>query len=158
MLAHKAFAESLVAGENAAGGGSAVDYRAVPAVVFSDPEIVSVGYTMGQALRKGIDAGEVKLPIGGMARPLIEGSGEGFLKIVYEKPSKAVIGVHIAGPHASELAGEAALAIEMGATLEDLALTIHPHPTMSESIKEAAELALEKPIHYLLKRKRHSSA
>lgn len=151
LLAHKAYVQGIVAAENAAGLKSFYEPKVVPSVIFSDPEILSVGLTEAEAKKAGYDVGVTKLPIGGVARALIEDSIDGFVKLVYENSSKAILGIHMAGPHASELAGEASLAIEMGATLEDLALTIHPHPTVSEALQEAAELALGKPKHYYKK-------
>lgn len=154
LLAHKAFLQAVVAAEAAAGLKSFYDPRAVPSIVFTDPEMVSVGLTEAEARKSGYNVGVTKLPLGGLARALIEDSLDGFIKIVYDDSTKTILGIHITGPHASELAGEAALAIEMGATLEDLALTIHPHPTISEAIQEAAELALGKPKHFILRKKR----
>ncbi len=148
LLAHKAFAQAIVAAENALGLRTEFDARAIPSVVYTDPELVSVGLTESEAKSAGYKVSTIKLPIGGLARAVIEDSLEGFIKVVYEENSKAILGVHIAAPHASELAGEIALAIEMGATLEDLALTIHPHPTISEAIQEVAELALGRPKHF----------
>jgi dihydrolipoamide dehydrogenase len=152
LLAHKAFRQACVAAENAAGKDTIYEPLAVPSVVYTDPELVSIGYSVDRALKEGYDAIEIRYPIGGVARAIIEGETDGFVKIIYEKDSMTVLGVFIAAPHASEIAGEAALSIEMGATLEDLSLTIHPHPTVSEALKEAAELAIEAPIHYLLKK------
>lgn len=154
LLAHKAFLQAIVAAEAAAGLKSFYDPRAVPSIVFTDPEIVSVGLTEAEARKAGYNVGVAKLPLGGLARAVIEDSLDGFIKIVYEDSSKTILGIHMAGPHASELAGEAALAIEMGATLEDLSLTIHPHPTISEAIQEVAELALGKPKHFILRKKK----
>lgn len=152
LLAHKAFAQAIVAAENVAGLSSVYDPKAVPSIVFTDPELVSVGLTESEARSAGYKAAVVKLPIGGLAKAVIEDSIDGFIKVVYEESSKAILGIHIAAPHASELAGEATLAIEMGATLEDLALTIHPHPTISEALQEVAELALGKPKHFYIKK------
>ncbi len=154
LLAHKAFLQAVVAAERAAGDESAAyDAKAVPQVVYTEPEIASTGFTLEEARKQGIDAEEKRLPLGSLARVSMEGCSDCFAKIVYERSSKAVLGFHIAAPHASEIIAAATLAIEMGATLEDIALTIHPHPTVSEALKEAAELALERPIHFLLKRK-----
>jgi len=153
LLAHKAFLQAVVAAESASGDRSAAyDPRGVPSVVFTDPEIASVGLTLEEARRLGLKAAERRLPLGGLARASLEGCGDCFAKIVYDEDSKALLGFHIAAPNASEIIAAAALAIEMGATLEDVALTIHPHPTVSEALKEAAELALGRPIHFLLKR------
>jgi dihydrolipoamide dehydrogenase len=152
LLAHKAFAQALVAAENAAGLKAEFDAKAIPSVVFTDPELVSVGLTEAEARSAGYRVSTVKLPIGGLARASIEDSLDGFIKVVYEEGSKAVLGIHMAAPHASEVAGELALAIEMGATLEDLALTVHPHPTISEAVQEVAELALGRPKHFKIGR------
>ncbi len=154
LLAHKAFLQAVVAAERAAGDESAAyDAKAVPQVVYTEPEVASTGLTLEEARRQGIDAEEKRLPLGSLARVSMEGCSDCFAKIVYERSSKAVLGFHVAAPHASEIIAAATLAIEMGATLEDVALTIHPHPTVSEAFKEAAELALERPIHFLLRRR-----
>lgn len=150
LLANKALAQSIVAGEAAAGKRPYYDPRAVPMVMFGPIDFVSVGITEAEAKAKGYEALSVKLPLGGLARTLID-EQEGLAKIVYEARSGALLGVHLAGPGASEVAGEAALAIEMGATLEDLASSLHAHPTMSEALLEAAELALGRPKHFFQK-------
>ncbi len=154
LLAHKAFLQGVVAAERAAGDSTAAyDARAVPAVVYTDPELATTGLTLDEAKKMGVDAAETRLPLAALARVALEGCRECFAKIVHERSTGAVLGFHVAAPHASEIIAEATLAIEMGATVEDLASTIHPHPSVSESVKEVAELALEKPIHYILKRR-----
>ncbi|MCE4604217.1 MAG: dihydrolipoyl dehydrogenase [Aeropyrum sp.] len=154
LLAHKAFLQGVVAAERAAGDSTAAyDARAVPAVVYTDPELATTGLTLDEAKKMGVDAAETRLPLAALARVALEGCRECFAKIVYERSTGAVLGFHVAAPHASEIIAEATLAIEMGATVEDLASTIHPHPSVSESVKEVAELALERPIHYILKRR-----
>ncbi len=153
LLAHKAFLQAVVAAERAAGDkSSAYDPRAVPAVVYTEPELASAGMTLEEARKAGFSAAEKRYPLASLARVSMEGCRDCFIKIVYEEGSKAVLGVHVAAPHASEIIAEAVLAMEMGATLEDLALTIHPHPTVSEAIREAAEFILERPIHYIIRR------
>lgn len=147
MLAHKASHEGLVAAEAIAGKKSIFDPRAVPAVIFTDPEISSVGYTEAQAREKGFDPVVGKFPFAASGRALALGETDGFAKIVADRKTDVVLGVHIVGPEASELAGEAALALEMGATSEDLARTIHAHPTLPESIMEAAEAVHGKAVH-----------
>jgi len=155
LLAHKAFLQAVVAAERAAGDDSAAyDPKAVPQVVYTEPEIASTGLTLEEAKRLGLDAEEKRLPLGSLARVSMEGCSDCFAKIVYERSSKALLGFHVAAPHASEIIAAATIAVEMGATLEDIALTIHPHPTVSEALKEAAELALERPIHFLLSRRK----
>lgn len=154
LLAHRAFLQGVVAAERASGDSAAAfDAKAVPAVVYTDPEIATTGLTLDEARKMGVDAAEARLPLASLPRVSIEGCRECFAKVVYEKSTGAVLGFHVVAPHASEIIGEATLAIELGATLEDLALTIHPHPSVSESIKEVVELALERPIHYILRRR-----
>ena len=143
-LAHKASAEAEVAVANIVGRQERFDPAAVPAVVFSDPEIMSVGVTPRQAAEAGLSVHG--FPHAASARARTVGRTEGMTIIVCDDAG-TIVGVHCAGPHASELAGEATLAIEMAATIEDLSLTIHPHPTMSETLPEAAWLARGAPLH-----------
>jgi dihydrolipoamide dehydrogenase len=152
MLAHKATHEGIVAAEVIAGKNSARDYKCVPAVVFTDPEIASVGMTEDEAKAKGIEVLVGKFPFGASGRALSLNETDGFTKIVAEKSSHRVIGVHIVGPEASEIIAEGGLAIEMGATLEDIALTVHAHPTLPETMMEAAEAALGHCIHMFQKK------
>jgi dihydrolipoamide dehydrogenase len=150
-LAHKASYEGKVAAEAIAGQPSAVDYQVIPAVVFSDPEIASVGLSEREAKEQGIDCAVGRFPFAANGRALSVNAGEGFVKLVADKQSGVLVGVQIVGPEASNLIAEAGLAIEMGATLEDIGLTIHAHPTLGEMMMEAAELALGHPIHVLNK-------
>ena len=150
MLAHKAFLEGVIAGENASGGNMYRVSKYIPSVIYTEPELVSVGYTFEELKSKDSNIMEKKYPIGGLAKAYIEGEIDGFIKFVYD--DKGVIhGIHMAAPNASELAGEATYILETSSTLEDVALTVHPHPTVSEALKEAAEYILGKPYHYLLK-------
>src|SRR5271157_2058498 len=151
MLAHKASKEGIVAAEVIGGLNSEADFRAIPGVIFSDPEIATVGLTEGQAREKGYDPIVGKFPFTALGRAMLAGETEGFAKIVADRSSDLVLGVHIVGAEASDLISEAALAIEMGATLEDIGLTVHPHPTLPESVMEAAEAAKGKAIHILQK-------
>ena len=151
MLAHKASKEGIVAAEVIAGMSSEADFHAIPGVIFTDPEIATVGLTESQAKEKGYDPIVGKFPFTALGRALLAGETEGFAKIVADKNSDLVLGVHIVGSEASDLISEAALAIEMGATLEDIGLTVHPHPTLPESVMEAAEAAKGKAIHILQK-------
>jgi dihydrolipoamide dehydrogenase len=141
-LAHKAAAEGLVAAEALSGRATAFDPEAIPSVIFSDPEIATVGLTLEQARTAGFDAKASSFPLRASGRAATLGETDGEATVVIDAAVPRVIGVHIAGPHASELAAEGALAIELMASPEDLALTIHPHPTMSEALKDAAEAAL----------------
>lgn len=151
MLAHKASHEGVVAAEAIAGKKTVFDPRAVPAVIFTDPEISSVGYTEAQAREKGFDVVVGKFPMAASGRALALAETDGFTKIVADKKTDAVLGIHIVGPEASELAGESILALEMGATCEDIARTIHAHPTLPETIMEAAEAVHGKALHIFQK-------
>lgn len=147
MLAHKASKEGEVVAEIIAGHNRIVDYVAMPAVIFTDPEIAVVGMSESEAKEKGYNPASGKFPFAALARALTQGSTEGYVKVIFDKDSKQVLGFHIIGTNASDLIGEAALSIEMGATVEDIALTVHPHPTLTESMMEAAKAALGEAIH-----------
>jgi dihydrolipoamide dehydrogenase len=151
LFAHKASKDGIVAAEAIAGMNSEADYRGIAWAIFTDPEIASVGLTETQAKEKGYATIVGKFPFTALGRALLAGETEGFVKIVADKESELVLGVHIIGPEASDIISEAALAIEMGATLEDIGLTIHPHPTLPEAIMEAAEAAKGKAIHIVQK-------
>lgn len=148
-LAHKASYEAKVAAEAIAGKPSEVDYKAIPAVVFCDPEIASVGINEREAKEQGIDYIVGRFPFAANGRALSVNAGEGYVKLIADKESKLVLGAQIVGPEASNIIAEVGLAIEMGATLEDIELTIHAHPTLGEVTMEAAELALGHPIHVM---------
>lgn len=150
LLAHKAFAQAIIAAENAFGANRSFKPRAIPSVIYFDPEIVSVGMTEEAARKELGNAFVTKLPIGGVARAVIDDSTDGFIKIVHD--GKRILGIHMAAPHASEIAGEASLIVELGISLEDLANVIHPHPTMAEALQEAVELALGRPKHFIVKK------
>ncbi len=147
MLAHKASREGKVAAEVIAGRKSAFDNRAIPAVVFTDPEIAWTGLTEREAKEKGIQVRVGRFPLSALGRARTLGRTDGLVKILSHPETNAVLGVGMVGPLASELIAEGTLAIEMGATLEDLMVTIHPHPTLSEAILEAAEAAAGAAIH-----------
>lgn len=149
MLAHKASKEGIVAAEVIAGHKSEMDFYAMPAVVFTDPEIASVGLTEKEANDKGHKTKVGKFPFGALGKALASGESDGFVKLIIDAESESLLGLHIVGHEASSLISEGALAIEMGATAEDIALTIHPHPTLPEGIMEAAEAALGKAIHIM---------
>lgn len=151
MLAHKAYYEAKVAAEAIAGLPSATDYQAMPFVIFSDPEMASVGLTKDAAKEQGIEVVTARFPFQANGRALSLNKPDGFVHIVADKSTQHVLGVQIVGPEASTMIAEAALAIEMGTTLEDLSLTVHPHPTLSEAIAEAAEVALGRGIHMMSK-------
>lgn len=139
MLAHKAYAEAHVAAEAAAGRSSVYDPRAIPAVVFTDPEIAWCGLTETEARAKKIKIKTAKLPWRGVGRNLTLGREDGLTKLIIDPETERVLGVAFAGAGAGELIAEGVLALEMAAVAEDLRKTIHPHPTLSETIYEAAE-------------------
>ncbi|AGB30163.1 dihydrolipoamide dehydrogenase [Natrinema pellirubrum DSM 15624] len=149
MLAHKGSAEGKVAAEVIAGEPAAIDYQAMPAAVFTDPEIGTVGMTESEAAEAGFDPVTGKFPFRASGRALTTGDADGFVKVVADQESGYLLGASIVGPEASELIAELGLAIELGATLEDVAATVHTHPTLSESVMEAAENALGHAIHTL---------
>ena len=141
MLAHKAVHEAHTAAEAAAGQKRHFDARVVPSVAFTDPEIAWVGVTEREAKEKNLEVGVGKFPWAASGRALGMDRAEGFTKLIYDKATHRVIGGGIVGVHAGDLISEIALAIEMGAEIGDIALTIHPHPTLGESIGMAAEVA-----------------
>lgn len=152
MLAHKASHEGVLVAEVIAGQNRAYDAKTVPAVIFVDPEIASAGWLESEARAKGFNDLMIgKFPFGANGRAVSMMETDGFVKIIADAKSHVVLGVHIVGPEASNLISEAALAIEMGARLEDLALTIHPHPTLGETMMEAAEATLGHAIHIIQK-------
>ncbi|MBM4118536.1 dihydrolipoyl dehydrogenase [bacterium] len=147
MLAHKASREGKVAAEVIAGHPSAFDNRAIPAVVFTAPEIAWTGITEREAEAKGVAITVGRFPLSALGRAKAIGRTEGFVKVIADPETQRLLGVGMVGPQVSELIAEGTLAIEMGATLEDLLVTIHPHPTISESILEAAEMAAGTAVH-----------
>jgi dihydrolipoamide dehydrogenase len=146
-LAHKASAEGVVAAEALSGRPAAFDPTAIPVVIFTDPEIGTVGLTEAEAEAQGMEVRTATFPLAASGRAATLGATDGFTRLVVDGATDRVVGVHVVGPHASELVAGATLAIELMASPEDLAGTIHPHPTLSESLHEAAELVLGHPIH-----------
>ncbi len=142
-LAHKASYEGRIAAEALAGLPSMVDYQAIPAVVFSDPEIASVGLNETEAKKLGFSVSVGKTLFAWNGRALSINKREGFVKLVADKNTRLVIGAQVVGPEASTIIAEIGLAIEMGASLEDISLTVHAHPTLGEMVREAAESALD---------------
>lgn len=147
MLSHKATREGRVAAEVICGKNSAFDVRVIPAVVYTDPQISWCGLTEEQAKAESIPYGVQKFSWKHSVRARTMGTTDGFTKLLTEPETGRILGVGISGRNAEALIGEAALAIEMGALAEDLALTLHPHPTLSETIGEAAEIFLGSPVH-----------
>jgi len=153
-LAHKASREGKVAAEVIAGRPAAFDNVAIPAVVFTDPELAWAGLTEAEAKAQGLKVTVGKFPLSALGRARTIGRTDGLAKVIAEADTGLLRGVGLVGPHASELIAEAALALELGAVLEDLTATIHPHPTLSEALMEAAEVAEGLPIHTLPSRKK----
>ncbi len=152
MLAHKASHEGVMVPEIISGINRVYDAKTVPAVVFTDPEIAAAGMTEAECRAKGYnDLLISKFPFAANGRAVSMSETEGFVKMIADKKTHVVLGVHIVGPEASNLISEAVLAIEMGARLEDIALSIHPHPTLGETMMEAAEATLGHAIHIIQK-------
>ena len=149
LLAHKASREGHIAAENAAGHKAAMDYRAVPGTVFLHPEVSTVGLSEEEAKKAGYDVAVGRFPLSVLGRAVATGTGEGLTKIVVDKKTDRVLGVHIVAPTAGDLIAEAALAIEMDACSEDLASTIHVHPTFSEALMEAGADARGEAVHVM---------
>lgn len=151
QLAHKASYEGKVAAEAIAGQSSVVDYLAIPAVCFTDPELATVGLSEAQAKEQGFDVAAGKFPFGANGRALALNATEGFVKLVSRKEDGLLLGAQIVGQGASDMIAELGLAIEAGMTVEDIAMTIHAHPTLGEIAMEAAEVVMGHPIHILSK-------
>jgi len=149
MLAHKASSQGKFVAEMIAGNRDSYKNVIVPAVIFTDPEIATVGLDEQEAKDNGIKTKIGKFPFSVSSRAMTKNKTEGFVKVIADEKNNKIIGVQIIGSDASDLISEAGLAIKMNATLDDLALTIHPHPTLSESLMEAAEATMGKSIHIL---------
>ena len=154
MLAHKASHEARVAVEAIAGHKTVFEPQAIPAVVFTDPEIAWCGLTEAGAQAEKIEVDVARFPWGALSRAITVDRPEGLTKLVIEKKTGRVLGVGIAGSGAGELIAEGVLAIEMGATAEDLKLVIHPHPTLSESVMESAEVFFGQSTHVFKPKRR----
>lgn len=146
LLAHKAYRQGAVAAEAIAGLPSVFD-SVVPDAVFTDPEAASVGLDLARALSEGYDAASAKFPLVALGRAVSVDESKGFVKVVYEKKTGSILGVQIVAANASDMVGEAALAVEMGANVEDVGSTIHVHPTYPEALMEASDAALGKALH-----------
>jgi dihydrolipoamide dehydrogenase len=149
LLAHKASKEGEVVAEIIAGHKAAKDWVAVPAAIFTDPEIATVGLSEQQAREKGIAISVGKFPFSALGRAMAVHETDGFIKVVADKNSHEMLGVHIVGPEATDLISEGALALEMHAFLEDVGLTMHPHPTLGEGMMEASLHGLGQAVHIL---------
>ncbi|MBM4375205.1 MAG: dihydrolipoyl dehydrogenase [Deltaproteobacteria bacterium] len=147
LLAHKASKEGEVVAEVIAGHAAAKDWVAIPASTFTDPEISSVGITEDEAKAKGQKVIVGKFPFAALAKAMAMRETDGFVKVVADADSKQILGVHIVGPEASALISEGALAIEMAAFVDDVMLTVHPHPTLGEAFMEAAAASVGQAVH-----------
>jgi dihydrolipoamide dehydrogenase len=149
LLAHKASKQGVVAAEVIAGEASAADFKAMPGAIWTDPEIATVGLTEAEAKKQGYEPMVGRFPFTALGRAVAVGETDGFVKVVADKQSEQILGIHMVGADVTDLISEAALAIEMGATLDDLALTVHPHPTLPEALMEATEAVKGKAINIL---------
>jgi dihydrolipoamide dehydrogenase len=147
MLAHKAEDEGVCVAEHLAGGKPHIDYDAIPAVIYTAPEVASVGHTEDGLKEAGVAYKAGKFPFSANARARCTGQTDGFVKVLADADTDRLLGVHIIGAEAGTMIAEAALAMEFGASSEDLARTCHPHPTLEEALKEAALAAHGSPIH-----------
>ena len=152
MRAYKAMKEGLAAAEHAAGKPSAYD-TILPLVIYTDPELASVGMTEEEARTAGHKVRVGKFPLSASGRAITLGVTEGLVKVIGDEETDLLLGFHMVGPNAGDIVAEAALALEMGATLEDISLTQHPHPTLSETFMEAAENAHGLAIHIANRRR-----
>ncbi|MEH7250756.1 dihydrolipoyl dehydrogenase [Neobacillus niacini] len=146
-LAHVASAQGMVAAENCMGYQKAMNYESIPRCIYTSPEIASVGLTEKEATAKNLEYQTGKYYINGNGRAITNGKAEGFIKVLRDKKYNQILGIHIVGPNASELISEGVLAINLEATPEEIAATIHPHPTLSEGLLEAALASMGKGIH-----------
>ncbi len=147
LLAHVASFEGVCAAENAMGMDAVMNYDVVPACIFTQPEIASVGLTPAKAEEQGIETRIGRFMFGGLGKALAMGKGQGFIQLVVEASSDRIIGCQIMSAHASDLIHELALAIQMGITAEQVGRTVHAHPSLSEAVMEAAEAAHGRAIH-----------
>jgi dihydrolipoamide dehydrogenase len=152
MLAHKAYREGIVAAEAAAGHPTRFQFHVIPSVIFTTPELASVGFSKTEAEARGFAAREARFPYVALGRAHASHALQGWVKVVGDETTGRLLGVHSAGESVGEYIAEAAHAIEMGATVRDLALTIHPHPTFSEALQEAALVWLGEPMHVARRR------
>jgi dihydrolipoamide dehydrogenase len=148
MLAHKAEEEGIAAAETIAGFAGHVNYDAIPGVIYTYPEVASVGKTEEELKEAGIAFNKGTFPFAANSRARANGSTEGFVKVLADKATDKILGAHIIGPNAGEMISEAVIAIEYGASSEDLARTCHAHPTLSEAFKEACMDTYDQPIHF----------
>ena len=138
MLAHKAEEEAVAVAELIAGGAGHVNYDVIPGVVYTHPEVASVGRTEDELKQAGVEYKVGKFPFTANARAKVNADTDGFVKIIADAVTDRVLGVHMIGPNVGEMIAEAAIAMEFGASSEDIARTCHAHPTLSEAVRQAA--------------------
>jgi dihydrolipoamide dehydrogenase len=148
MLAHKAEEEGIAAVENMAGSHGHVNYDAIPGVVYTYPEVATVGKTEEQLKEAGVKYNKGVFPFMANSRARAMNDAEGMVKILADAATDRILGIHIIGPNAGEMIAEGVLGMEYGASSEDIARTCHAHPTLSEAFKEAAMATYSKPIHF----------
>jgi dihydrolipoamide dehydrogenase len=148
MLAHKAEEEGVACVENLAGFAGHVNYDVIPGVIYTSPEVATVGQTEEQLKTAGVSFNKGIFPFSANSRARCTGDFEGMIKVLADKETDRILGVHIIGSNAGEMVGEAVLAMEYGASSEDVARTCHAHPTLSEALKEACMATYDKPIHF----------
>ena len=147
MLAHAASAEGMTAAENALGGSLTMDYGVVPGAVFTNPEVANVGLTESRAREMGYEVRADTVLFRNLGKAQVMGEIAGEAKIVTEAPTGRILGVHMVGPHATDLIAEGALAVKTGCTVKDLAATIHAHPTLAEAMMEVSFKSLGRSLH-----------
>lgn len=148
MLAHKAEEEGIAAIETIAGFAGHVNYDAIPGVIYTYPEVASVGKTEEELKEAGVAFNKGSFPFAANSRARANGSSDGFVKVLADKETDLILGVHIMGSNAGEMIAEGVLGMEYGASSEDIARTCHAHPTLSEAFKEACMDTYDKPIHF----------
>lgn len=148
MLAHKAEEEGIACVENLAGGHGHINYNTIPGVIYTHPEVAQVGKTEEELKAEGVKYGKGSFPFLANSRAKAVADTDGLVKILVDKETDRILGIHIIGPNAGEMIAEGVLGMEYGAASEDIARTCHAHPTLSEAFKEAAMAACDKPIHF----------
>lgn len=148
MLAHKAEEEGIACVEHILNEGGHVNYDVIPGVIYTHPEVASVGKTEEQLKEAKVEYNKGSFPFMANSRARTNDDADGLVKILSDKKTDRVLGIHIIGPNAGEMIAEGVLAMEYGASSEDIARTCHAHPTLSEAFKEAAMAVYDKPIHF----------
>jgi dihydrolipoamide dehydrogenase len=148
MLAHKAEEEGIAAVEHILGQGGHVNYNAIPGVIYTYPEVATVGKTEEELKKEGVNYTKGTFPFMANSRARTNNEVTGMVKILAHKETDKILGIHIIGPNAGEMIAEGVLGMEYGAAAEDIARTCHAHPTLSEAFKEACMAAYDKPIHF----------